>query len=187
MLVRSEFFKSATKEEWRKGKDAIKVPEDDAEVFNVYVQWLYSGRIPLAIDTAQMDYTFLAKLYVLGEKLIDITFKDAVINKIVANTRALAKNGQRYYPSPSVVDIIYEHTMSGSPARHLMVDLYVRTAVDGWELDANHEFMVDLAKSLVKNRVLLHKDDKLYKELDAGVACAYHSHDKDKPCEGGKA
>lgn len=72
-----------------------------------------------------------------------------------------------------------------------MVDSYVRQVQGKWILgdgerpsDMNYEFLIHLSTASLDKRVLLHKDEKKYAELEGGTPCSYHSHDKNKPCEG---
>jgi hypothetical protein len=42
----SEFFSSASKEEWKEGQEhQIPLPDDTPSVVDLYVQWVYTGRI----------------------------------------------------------------------------------------------------------------------------------------------
>jgi hypothetical protein len=70
----------------------------------------------MTVDPADM-FVELARAYVLGEKPIDVKFKNAIIDTFVAVGTAMG-----YNPIGERVDILYEGTPEGSPARKLVVD-----------------------------------------------------------------
>jgi len=64
------------------------LPEDGIDAFKDYVQWLYTGKIHLEGNSKSPGYyTKLAKVYVLGEKLMNRRFQDDVIDALVAASR----------------------------------------------------------------------------------------------------
>lgn len=129
----SDFFKRATKEEWSKSRadpDTIDLANDDFEVVKAYAHWLYFQQPPAPITHCVTKFPFLAKSYVFGEKVMDITFKNVVIDLVVAE--AVASNT---IPASESMDILYLGTPEGSPARRLMVDFCVDAAggkSDAW-------------------------------------------------------
>lgn len=126
----SDFFKAALKKEWakRSAEDVTTViicmPADYPEVFSIYAEWLYSGAIYSINNTAasQIDTEFkeLALAHILGEKLIDRTFKNAIIDafieKIISDRTI----------DPALPVLVYDNTPSPSPLRRLLVDIYVQ-------------------------------------------------------------
>jgi hypothetical protein len=94
----------------------------------------------------------LARAYVLGEKLIDAKFKNAIIDTFVA---VGAKT--RYNPIGECVDILYEGTPEGSPARKMVVDACRRYAhgslnwMEGFE-KCPKVFLIDAVMELVKRK-----------------------------------
>lgn len=164
----SPFFDAALSTLWREGKDGrIKLPDDEPAVLKAYIQFLYSGDLTFSpIRTVrttaafmnnedESEYIALAELYALGEKLMDRTFKNRVIDRLFTmscpdNTVA---NEQRH-PIGTVVDMIYKSTVAGSPARRLMVELYFWKGAEDWVLgrpeDNNTEFLMDLTQVLLR-------------------------------------
>lgn len=189
----SEFFKSALKREWAKeDDDSIDLRDQDLEIFKIYVNWLYTGQISVESDPAETvkptasKYTQLAHSYALGEHLCDPEFQYSVIHSIIGYSRIKNTHNNSSFPGPIAINVIYNNTSSNSPARRLVVDFYVRFGTDNWITDSdtmNHEFLADLSKALLKDRVLLHKHEKNFADLVEGTACKYHHHDKDKPCQ----
>ena len=162
----SEFFAKATKGEWcelREDPDTITLKGDDLEVVKAYVRWLYRQDPPLPLLNSSVVnvYPFLAKAYVFGEKVIDTTFKDAVIDCIVA--RAVETKS---FPTSQTMNIIYRGTLDGSPARRLMVDFcvdgaYVRPEYDAWVQSIrgfSKELLADVVVGMVQKRPSLNKN-----------------------------
>ncbi|XP_014558666.1 hypothetical protein COCVIDRAFT_35943 [Bipolaris victoriae FI3] len=73
----SDFLKIAMKPKWRTDENRpIDLTEEDAKAVEAYCRWLYSHTIPCHDDIL---YTtrLLCQLFVLGEKLLDQTLKNA--------------------------------------------------------------------------------------------------------------
>lgn len=198
LTATSDFFKSALKKEWNTTDDrSIDLNNETPDQFNTYVQWLYSGEVSAGrTSEASKDikseifvinqYITLATLYVLGERLNDTTFQDSVINAMVFNLREKTETNRTICPASLVINTIYDNTTRKSPVRRLLVDIYVRYGNESFEVSdevVNHEFLSELSHALVKDRVLLHKDEKNYNALICGIPCGYHNHDKDRPCQ----
>lgn len=89
----SEFTRTALTKEWKEAKDGIlPLPEDDIAAFELYQQWLYTGRLFLnrlsePSGQGQQHFRLLVKSYLLGEKLVDHNFKDIVIDCIIFELR----------------------------------------------------------------------------------------------------
>ncbi|OAF99708.1 uncharacterized protein CC84DRAFT_1169223 [Paraphaeosphaeria sporulosa] len=152
----SQFLKAATKPEWDDLRDDGRTvtPRCDPVLFKTYVHWLHSGTIPRPDDNVPdyKDFVFLSKLYVLGEYLMDVIFKNAIIEAIIAISIK-----EKYCPIGEAVRIIYEGTSAGSPARRLMTDFCASNANDdpSWTdefQNCPHEFLVDTMKALVSAR-----------------------------------
>lgn len=197
LAARSKFFEAALKKEWRPNNEQpVELPEDDPDSFNIYLRWLYFGNVALqptglsVLLDSDLSYLSLAKLYSLGEKLLDTYFQDCVINAMVLRSRNEANSNQCSYPGHPAIQTIYRGTPSTSPARRLLVDIWAGLGEETWILhgvkdqsEVNHEFIIDLSKALLKNRVVLDKDRKIYASLKVGIPCAYHNHDKDNMCD----
>ena len=76
----SAFFEAALKKDWKEGMHrTVTLPEEDADTFYIYVQWLYLEKFPRQ-PAAFQGYPILAKLYGLGETIIDTNLQDRVID-----------------------------------------------------------------------------------------------------------
>ncbi|KAK4543233.1 hypothetical protein LTR36_005783 [Oleoguttula mirabilis] len=187
---RSDFVRMALSKEWKEGQErTIPLPEDDADVFRAYHLWIYHNRIfsDKRTDTtpfqgslttiAQEDgteYPLLIQAYILGEKLLDTHFKDAVIDCIIDKLRTTRTFDVR------LTNLIYDNTPEKSPLRRLLQDVYIWSGNAAW-LDeellgeyVNAEFVLDLGK---RHMAFWggHRPEKV-PYLDC--SCGYHEHVK---------
>lgn len=125
----SKFFQSATKDEWdslRDEKHTVTVSFDDSDAFKSYLHWLHQGEIPCPCkeDLSEGDdHQFLAKLFVIGEELMDVPFKNAILD-IIAYLAA------SYCPGHEAISTIYQGTSPEAPIRKLLADLCAYVAHD---------------------------------------------------------
>ncbi|KAF2026833.1 hypothetical protein EK21DRAFT_73348, partial [Setomelanomma holmii] len=95
----------------------------------------------------------LAKLYVLGEKLMHFEFQDAALSMMMRNIKTKTE-----YPDGGHICTIYEGTMDGSPARRLLVDFFVWGNATGWAIlkdparNYPAEFLEDLVLAFLEDR-----------------------------------
>jgi hypothetical protein len=179
---RSEFVRLALRGPWKEAQERIiNLPEDDSVVFSVYQQWLYGGLIHTCRDTsfsgADDEYETLAKAYILGEKLMDHDFKDAVTDAIVEKLRSL----RRF--DTSLTNLVFSNTPSGSPLRRLWMDAYYHFGSSAWlDVDRvgspiNAEFMIDFSRYQMRSRTgfCSFGPDVMF------LSCTYHEHGI-RPC-----
>lgn len=135
--------------------------------FSTYLQHLYTDRLlitkpnsiqrPTLIDIL-VEYSTLARLYTFGEKIGDVTFKNTVLDSFVQKLNNETIDVRKYYCLSSTVDVFYEGTTTGSPARRLMVDMHASSGYPNWisglAADINEEFLVDLSRNLLEDRVM---------------------------------
>ena len=105
------------------------------------------------VDVHDREFELLAMLYCFGEKYQDVRFKNTVIDIIIAKQNIKYQDGW-CYPTDKAVDIIYQGTCSGSPARKLMLAIHTRHGLNHWfEQEVNnHEFLIDLGKAFYRVR-----------------------------------
>jgi hypothetical protein len=149
-----EFIKTALKREWLEGQTrTITLPVDDPKTVTHYLYFTYSGRLPtthivgpITKDSTRTDKIDLARLYVLGGRLLDDVIRKALIQEMIRIPQLT-----RTYPGQSAVAIIYEGTPEGDPARKLLVNLYASEATKDWIHTAfNPIFLLDLARELLR-------------------------------------
>lgn len=159
---RSGFFQAALNQQWKEGRERkVYLPEDKPVCVATYVEWLFSGKIAsetikpaaeLRAGDVSEQHLFLAHLYVLGEKLIDVKFCDDVI-KAMAQLCAVGVSESRWYPTFSAVQTIYGGTTSESPARKFLVHIYKTRGKQSWfgtneaDFTGPMQFLVDLVRA----------------------------------------
>jgi hypothetical protein len=153
--LHSEFFRTALKKEWAEGQTrTIKLPEEQPAIVAQYLDFTVGKGLPT--DSTRMDpqegevYVVLARLYAFGERMLDSALRNTIIAEIIRFTRVVSINGRTVWPGLEPISTIYNCTTPGSPARRLMVDLYVHAASTTWFTDDMHPaFMRDLAEALM--------------------------------------
>ncbi|KAF2827201.1 hypothetical protein CC86DRAFT_257742, partial [Ophiobolus disseminans] len=98
--------------------------DEDLTVVEIYFKWLYSRNLPVSNHTDHVQYS---RLYVLGEKLMNEAFQNAVIDDY-----AEASHAQDEWPTRSAVRVIYDGTTTESPARRLLIDMYCWHGDEKW-------------------------------------------------------
>jgi hypothetical protein len=192
---RSEFFASASKEEWKEGQERrVPLPDDTPSVVDLYVQWIYTGGIfspdkPIEDDGDREEckngrhFDLLIGGFVFGEKVQDGEFKDAVLDALIHTVRTPDDEGVCWYPTKHWVDRAYVGTPEGSPLRRLLVDMYSFHGRKDW-LDGqkNIDFLVDLAGHLLMDRrAQLHRLPDPTRPEATGC-WSYHHHREEEEC-----
>jgi hypothetical protein len=154
----SEFFRAALKKEWLEGQTrTINLPEDNPKTVTHYLNFTYCGRMPAEPSDEDEDssadwpsptllrtHKYLADLYTLGVRLLDDAVRNAVIKQVLQIQKILGQE-----PGQDSIDIIYQGTSEGDPARRLMVDIYLSWAnSDCLDKEADPAFLFDVAKEL---------------------------------------
>ena len=75
------------------------------------------------------DLVPLSNLYVLCEKLQDVIAKNVIVDAFMDVIRHKCETCW-HYPNSTDVNIIYDGTMETSPLRQLLVDVYVKYAIN---------------------------------------------------------
>lgn len=123
----SDFFTTAVRKEWAGGQTRlIKLSEESPQVVSHYLDYTYTKSLPADTISSEPADTFtervngyqelLAELYVLGERLLDTSIKNAVIREIIR----LASLPKRMCPTKVAVNTIYRGTTAVARARQLM-------------------------------------------------------------------
>jgi hypothetical protein len=126
-----------------------------------YIQHLYGGKLPTHLmsdapncESENHPYVLLARMYVLGERMLDPRFQNVVIHELF-RLASLDKTGTYKLtdlPCHSHINFIYQGTTSDSPARRMMVDIATAYDDEFWfvSLDLDPAFLLDLSKSLLR-------------------------------------
>lgn len=152
----SEFFKAAMKKEWAEGQiRVIKLPEDDLATMVDYLAFTYSRDLPtLHLTGSPMvdGWTRLAKLYLLGERILDKCIRNAVVSEFLRITTTPNEKGDTYFMPTVVSDMIFDGTPEGSPIRQMIVDNYVSWGYTNWlDTGTDHPALIlELARALLE-------------------------------------
>lgn len=122
ICARSEFFRRAINGPWvERDERLIKLLEDDPEIFATYINLVYTNNIatgpverPMDVTRISAEHAFLAKLYVLSEKLCDSVAKNTVISAFFAVGLEQTSAGDTYSPGRDSIKLIYAGTPRGS-------------------------------------------------------------------------
>jgi len=147
LAARSKFFNNALKGRWKEAEDKIvRLPDDEASIFAVYKQLVYTGRIPCMevqkppIEYRRMpdhcdiptacckEYESLCSLYVFADKIQDLRAKSsttaALVWKINDETGQLENDGNVCFPSAQAISIMYLNTPRNCPGRVVLARAY---------------------------------------------------------------
>ncbi|KAF2443929.1 hypothetical protein P171DRAFT_444192 [Karstenula rhodostoma CBS 690.94] len=169
----SEFFRGAMSGEWKEaGHRVVALPEDDPDVFALYLQAIYNGHVQL--DDFDQHYNILswASVYTLADKLMDADIKNVVIDKFYEIRSEL---WETCITTGEAVQVIYDQTPGPCGMRQLLVDAIVyHYELSSWDRKdfssamaaAPREFLEDLAL------VTVSKKDKVV-EREPSCNCTY--------------
>ena len=188
----SGFFEKALSGTWKESSErTIELEEEDPEDFEIFYHFLYTGTIFSTqdddksteksakpwVDKIDTEVTRLANLWFLGDKLFSISFRDGVVDAMIAKMT-------RDHCVLVMHEEIYPDSARESKIRKLLVDIAVWGWKDGiiggcprgedWA-----EFFFDVAVAL----------DKVKRNGRQGVApylkedtCIYHEHGEGQAC-----
>jgi hypothetical protein len=146
-------------------KRVINLEKESPALVQLYIAHVvYGGKLQTHDVTGapeytpnRYQYTLLAQLYVLGERLLNAVFQNTIIREIVRLSHLQSQFGPlncRHYPSSGAVDTIYRGTTSQSPARRLMVDFATSSCNEDWigrcNFDPDADFWRDFGKALLR-------------------------------------
>ena len=109
----------------------------------LYQKWLYTGCIfsglpfSMAQESAK-EHEQLVKCYIHGEKHLDSTFKNAVVEAVISLLIS------KHVFDPALTSLIYQSTLQTSPLRKLWQDIYIFCGSSSL-LDDSHDPYSDLA------------------------------------------
>ncbi|KAL4904480.1 hypothetical protein BDW74DRAFT_179054 [Aspergillus multicolor] len=83
-----EFFDKALTGQWEEACMRVAhLPEDDPQIFAIFVHWIYSAELPTNADALcgdnNSEYMELAKAYILRDKMLSLAFQDRAIDGMV--------------------------------------------------------------------------------------------------------
>jgi hypothetical protein len=164
----SEFFDDAMKPEeasTRSDPRVINLSNEDPEIFKIYLNWLYCKTLPTVVASKEesesepeSEYILLSKSYVMGERLMDTGFKDALLDAFADCVENQPTSDARI-PGSNPINIIYVGTKEKSPARQLLVSMWVFYADKDWAEYVNdnlpHAFVLDFSRAIILQKCRL--------------------------------
>jgi hypothetical protein len=109
------------------------------------------------MDSAQETFVALAEAYVFGEKVIDTTYKNTILDTFIT-----IQIKTSWSPEPDCANIIFAGTLPGHPARRLLADFVAHNAWDdshlspvGWMSsidDYPQQLLADAMKTILSIR-----------------------------------
>ncbi|PPJ52863.1 hypothetical protein CBER1_11312 [Cercospora berteroae] len=183
LAAKSEFVRLALQGNWREAKaGVISLPDDDPKTFEVYQAWLYDRKIytDLWVDGIHdKESRQLMNAWVLGDKLLDTDFKDALMDALVGRLR----DTQAFAGLRLATSFIYSKTPDGSAPRRLLTDIYTYHGASWWVDEVMHSglqetYAVDFLKDLSKRQLTQRGPSILNSAayMAAKTSCAYHDH-----------
>ncbi|KAI4697864.1 uncharacterized protein J4E84_000997 [Alternaria hordeiaustralica] len=158
----SEYFRKAISHESILSHRFIDLSDEKPHDFDIYCQWLYTRVLDAKLDNHN-GFSYLARMYVLGEKLIDRTFQNDVVDAIIYRhiTARLSQKPLRYkVPDLEAIGIIYKGAPRKAPVIRLLVDLWAFNMDSSWvtktrlRAPENKPFLDDLLPALLDRRGL---------------------------------
>ncbi len=152
VCARSSFFKNAFSGSFKEADGVLIMAEDIPEVFDLAVQWIYSGNIdPMALDRTVNGLSTHLRLFVLADKLQIPKLQECIITSI---RKGLHVSGG--YMKSSQIIYIFNNTPPSSSLRKFAVDLATfaicirKSKVENLRscFEEVPDFAVDLTKAL---------------------------------------
>lgn len=167
----------------------LELLEEDPQAFELFVKWVYQGRIDDVSDMPmdkKWDYADACqKLYVLCERLSMPQLRNIAIDQF---RKGCYEAG--LVPGPEEIKPIYDTTPPRSPLRKLVSQIAARQIMDPeGQCDAStyrmcFEASADFAIDVV-NAIRQGSGPKLFHDPTEGNGCFYHEHATGQLCKVG--
>jgi len=173
LCSQSDFFAAAfnsTHKFQESIKGVVHLTEDRPDVFEYFVQWLYTKSLAHEdVDAPIPAYHHLLRLYALADKLSINALKNDIVDRI-----AVLADEKNVVPAPSDTLILYNDIRESAPVRRLVLDLFRFKKTN--QLIQNHEDSWD--EGFLRDLVVGSKADG---KVDGGKpwkkdVCVYHEH-----------
>lgn len=118
-----KFFQAAMNRNWLECQEEnVTLAEVQVGTFECYLQWLNTGDITFEGDPST---SALARFYILGDFLDDVSFRNAVLDEIVNQ----ACHPHRV-PSLGAIRLAWEQTPAGCPLRKLILEIWATRSTE---------------------------------------------------------
>lgn len=116
----SRFFRALCSGQWAESTSrTARLPEDDPEVFQSYLQYTYARVFDAHTNWWEYDLVKLINIYVLADKLQNASLCNYTIDKLLSYYVA-----EHTWPSAYTASQVWNATPEKSPLRKLIVDYY---------------------------------------------------------------
>ncbi|KAK5679373.1 hypothetical protein LTS10_008188 [Elasticomyces elasticus] len=176
---KSPFFQAACGRDWIEGQEKlVRLPEQDAEAFAVYLRWVYADTLDMtALSVSDSPYhpTFLnfSKLWMLAHYLQDEALCNLAIDALIK--KWVDPREGRGAPSVTTVAFVFDHTVPDSPLGKLFLD--------GIAAEMSVKYLREYRSSLplvviedMATRFVQRGEQKQGPTLE--TRCKYHLHDE---------
>ncbi|KAF2279316.1 uncharacterized protein EI97DRAFT_172185 [Westerdykella ornata] len=172
----------------KKNGDKIHLPDQDPAGFELFLKWLYQGKLDDVSDIPGQDrqYEYAVschKLYLLCERLGLEQLKNIAMDQYRKGL-----NLSELVPDPNEINDIYRQSPPGSPWRKLMIQIAARQIMDPQSdrdvstyrecFEGNPDFAIELVKSIKEATGGVLLDDPTEGDND----CDYHDHQTEPNC-----
>lgn len=161
LFAASPVFKAAFGSDFKESSERkMTLPEDDAELFNLMVEWIYHRRYDLPPRTGDKikngaRYMESMRLYVLADKYGVTSLKNCIVKTIFDTLR----DGEVAGTNLETVAYVYQNAPQNSGIRKLLADLYACNINFDWygreesklELQKYPEFAIDILRSFAQH------------------------------------
>lgn len=184
----SGFFQNALKGNWTESQDReVKLPLAKDDIFKIWVQWLYTGKIFLTQESdgceitkisAGIEWTTWEECYRLGDFLRDMDFLDACIDVVIESMCAANCSPGKL---PHLMNSLAPQK---SGHRQLALDVFIycrkreEEAVDGKPIG----FLQDVLKHIYPKLMVPIPGRAMKEHFGSMDQCKYHNHGTEKPC-----
>jgi hypothetical protein len=158
------------------------MPDDDPVAFNIYLNWVHKGVISMDIDeieekdTGGYDSWEVAILtYALGDKLLDIDFKDAITDAVAHMLSVVRPDGEVWSPSSvELLHLAYEKLARDCKLNLLIAHRLVRFS--NIESLLKEEWPVGLLFNISRESIRKDTEGSQEDTRDVAARCAFHEH-----------
>lgn len=175
--------------EWKESQERrVELPVESPEMFGFYMQWIYQKKLAVFEQSGDANRDAckllrkLANAIAMGERLQDISLKDAAVDGIFATARKPNQSQMIWYPNAGHISTIYANTSKNARVRQLLVDLFA-WAEFGESVLRKHTYPSDFMDSLARALLARQVSPNAENPLRSGSGCRYHDHTwMNRPC-----
>lgn len=180
LTTRSAYFKKVLLDAGS-ASNTLKVANVTIAEFDLYVQYIYTGRLPYkTIDKGLGD---MVDLYLAAEKLEDFGTMNATIDAVLVFHAA-----EDVVPASLTIQKVYKATEPGSNIRRLIVDMHLWSEdsyLIGEQYDDPRDFLRDLSKAALK-QLEAKSENEGVSSYETASCCDYHEHSNGAKCNNRK-